>query len=423
MLSQLLVAAMVARHLGASGYGILGAAIAWSTMLYPVAQIGLKRVLVTEIISTPQSIITTINRVLSLQAVASVGIFLGYALFRYLSSPGSDENSIFALACILTAFHLFSAPIEFGRHVFESQARFDLIARANLAGIALGSVSRLSGIGMDMGVLWFAGTFAAQSVATSIVVSLSSLGKIKALAFRRNEDRDISPSRKSLFRRGIPLVLSSVSVAAYMNVDLLMIKSIMGESEAGIYSVAVRMSAAMYFVPEIVTGLLLPGIVNAMRTGGHEERKEIESAMRTSTLCAYLTLLAALVFSSTLIQLLFGDEFEKSVGIFKIHAWSLLFVFLGSMRGKYLVALKREKVIFVATATGLVTNILLNLVFIPNLGSSGAAIATNMSAFVAGVLTTFFYDDLRGLGMIQIKSIVFPFPKISSIVVKLRQRW
>ena len=61
------------------------------------------------------------------------------------------------------------------------------------------------------------------------------------------------------------------------------------------------------------------------------------------------------------------------VPVLQVHIWSTIAVFLGIASGQWLVAEGLQFISLIRTALGLLVNLMLNLVLIPNYGALGAA--------------------------------------------------
>ena len=58
--------------------------------------------------------------------------------------------------------------------------------------------------------------------------------------------------------KGLPVLISSLSIILYMRIDQIMIKEMINEYQLGIYSVAVRYIELYHFIPKIIIVSFLP---------------------------------------------------------------------------------------------------------------------------------------------------------------------
>ena len=89
------------------------------------------------------------------------------------------------------------------------------------------------------------------------------------------------------------------------------------------------------------------------------------------------------LFAAPIVKTLFGSAYLASIPVLQVHIWSTIAVFLGIASGQWLLAEGLQFISLIGTALGLLVNLMLNLVLIPNYGALGAALATTVSYSVA----------------------------------------
>jgi O-antigen/teichoic acid export membrane protein len=187
-----------------------------------------------------------------------------------------------------------------------------------------------------------------------------------------------------------------------------MIKEILGVYEVGLYSAAVKLSEAFYFIPMIITASLFPAILNAKNNSEELYRKRLQ---RLYTFMVWLAVVIAIpmtFLSDWLVLILFGQVYQEAGQVLIIHIWAAVFVFLGVSFSKYLLTENLTKIAFKRTMIGAISNILLNLWMIPVYGVKGAAIATLLSQFIANLGYDFFDKQLNEQLKMKLKAIFFP---------------
>jgi O-antigen/teichoic acid export membrane protein len=129
--------------------------------------------------------------------------------------------------------------------------------------------------------------------------------------------------------------------------------------------------------------------------------------MLMAVLCAisYIAALSATLFADPVIRLLYGALYLQSASILTVHIWSGLFVSLGLASGSWIMAEKRVRLNLYRNLSGLIANIILNLLLIPEFGALGAAYATLFSLIVAYMLFDLFVPSMREIGQGKWKAI------------------
>jgi O-antigen/teichoic acid export membrane protein len=202
---------------------------------------------------------------------------------------------------------------------------------------------------------------------------------------------------RALLKRtsGFALPYYGGTAAAYVNyrVDELIVAVMLTPAELGFYVIAVGLAERLWLVTAAVGNALLPHLTNS------PERDPALSAVvaRHVMLWTGLACLAMFFVSDVLVEVLFSSSFLPAVPAL---CWLLPGIFTLSV-GKILVAelLAREKPSHAswATAAAAVINLVGNLLLVPRLGITGAAIASSISYTLLSAVITWCYLRETGL--------------------------
>ncbi len=113
---------------------------------------------------------------------------------------------------------------------------------------------------------------------------------------------------------------------------------------------------------------------------------------------AFIAFFVALVVSFLsvwLITIFFGNEYRYAGSILSVHVWAGLLVFVGVVRGKWMLVENLQKYDIALHVSGAVLNVMLNTVLIPKYHGLGAAYATIISYFFAATVTPMFIPRIR----------------------------
>lgn len=192
-----------------------------------------------------------------------------------------------------------------------------------------------------------------------------------------------------------------------MKIDQVMIKEFMGNADVGIYSAAVRLSEAWYFIPTIICSSLFPAIINARIKSRELYMSRLQRLYNLMVLLGVVIILPVLFLSDPLIYFLYGEEFNQSAAVLNIHILGSVFVFLGVANQKWFISENFQAYNIICLGLGMVTNIGLNVLLIPKYGILGAAYATLISQFVASVLAPLFFRKSRNSFYMMIRALFF----------------
>jgi O-antigen/teichoic acid export membrane protein len=185
------------------------------------------------------------------------------------------------------------------------------------------------------------------------------------------------------------------TVAAYLNyrVGEFIIAALLPAEQLGFYVMAVALVERLWLLPAAVGRALLPHLTNSPeRDPALPALISRHVVIWTGAACLLIWVLADLI-----VDILYSSEFAAVVAPLR---WLLPGIFTLSV-GKVLVTelLARQKPQYSLWATGfaVVVNVLMNVVLVPRMGISGAAIASTISYSLLSFLITWCYLRETGL--------------------------
>ncbi len=204
------------------------------------------------------------------------------------------------------------------------------------------------------------------------------------------------------------MLLSGVAISVYMRIDIVMLRHLAGESAAGIYAAAVRISELGYFVPMALASSVLPALLQARARGGAAYGERLQRYFDLSAALAYALTIPLALVAPWLVRMAYGAAFAPAAAVLVVHIWAAVFVFLGVARGQWLVNERLQRFYLAATFAGAVANVLLNLLFIPRWGGLGAAWATVISQALAAWASSYFHPAVRATAAMQTRALLLP---------------
>ena len=412
---SLIVGAIVARYLGPSLFGILAFAGAISVSMKPLITWGGDNVVTRDFVSQEDrgelfwSVFFS-RMILGLIIFLLVAICITTGLIELSGATEVWVVIIYSLPLIFSGF-------EIAVLVLRSQHRnvFAVVA-ANVVLMAV-SLTKLVLVYQQMSLIWFAAITSTNAILAGISVFwiTQRIGLVPAPRL---------PSKRvliELIQECWPLILSALSVVLYMNVDTIMLRLMHTTEEAGIYSVAVRLSMVWYFVPVVLGMSFLPWLTRTYQDRQENYMQALARFFEVNALLSYASVVIALIAFPTIIYYLFGPDYSESISVFRWHVFGIIFVFMGNARGQHLNLAKLHKVSMLSTVAGMLVNVVLNLILIPSYASHGAAIATVAGFAVAGLVSSFFFKGLVDVARLQVQSwLVAPTKSISILKEAVR---
>lgn len=196
---------------------------------------------------------------------------------------------------------------------------------------------------------------------------------------------------KYALRFSIPLIPHYLAMHILAASDKIMIKNLIGESEAGIYSLAYTASMVITVAWTAINGSLSPYVMNCLK---HDKLNNISKvAMPCIILFSILCLLVTLV-APEIIYILGGEEYMEAVSLIPVLLASVLFMEMYNLFSFVEFYYKKTKKIMMATVIASIINILLNYIFISSLGYKAAAYTT---LFCYALYCWFHYLNMRSI--------------------------
>ncbi len=188
-------------------------------------------------------------------------------------------------------------------------------------------------------------------------------------------------------RFALPAYFSTVLTYLNYRVDQFIIAVLLTPIELGYYVIAVGIAERLWMLTGAVAGPLLPHLTNS------PDRDPAVAAVASRHVLVWMgaACLLVFVFCDVAIRLLYSAEFMPTVAPLR---WLLPGIFTLSV-GKVLVAelLARKKVMFTLSIAivAAALNITGNLILIPTMGISGAAVASTISYTISSALLAWCY--------------------------------
>lgn len=388
----------VARYLGPKDFGIFNYGKSISIFFTTFATLSIDQFIVKLLIEKKDQKNHILGTYLGLRFVASVGCMLLVLLLNYLNA--FEENEVFLIVLILTSASIFSS-FDILQSYYQSQVDSKKIAFAAVLQIVIPSILKIYFVVYKFPVTYFALVTIVEAVVyTSGLVFFYNKNNQSVLQWRFNK----ALARETL-KECWPMMISGLVIIIYMRIDQVMIKWLLDVESVGYYSAAVRLSEIWFFIGAVLCNSLFPALVKAKISSEELYNSRLASLLTLNVIIALAIIVPISFFSSTIISILFGPEFMPASSVLAIHAWSLLFIFLGQVGSRWLINENLQKLNLFRTVVGMFVNIILNFILIPRFGIKGAAFATLFSQMTASYLANYLSASSRSLFWAQTRSL------------------
>jgi polysaccharide transporter, PST family len=394
------VGVWIARYLGPSQLGILDYSIAFVYLFSALASLGLNGIVVRELVREPERREETLASAFAMLALAGVISLLLVVVSIVLLRPGDTlVQLLVVLVAVGMIFQSFSV-IEFW---FKSQVQSKFSVYARNAAFLIVSLVKVFLILSGAPLVWFALAGLAEIALGAFLLLLV----FRFRGYRLHLGRASISRCKELLRDSWPAAISCLSIALFLKIDMVMLGEMTGSEAVGIYSAASRISVVWYFLPSVIVSSVFPFIIQARAVDSELYLRRVAQLFSLMTALALSVIIMIVVSADALVDLLYGAPYAAAGPVLAIHILGCWFVFLGQAQEPWDVAENLMRLAMFRTVSGALINILLNLVLIPHYAAVGAAVASVVSLFFAGVLLNLVSKRTRTIFNLQLKSLLF----------------
>lgn len=375
ILISFVVTIFVVRYLGPKDFGLYSYVISFAWLFASFSSLGLESISTREVVKYPDRKDEINGTVFFLRLAGGIVAFVVTGVTLAIIGEEIYTSILILIFSLSFIFQAFTA-IEY---YFRGLVKAKYNAYALFASVIISSSLKVIFILLKAPLIYFV-------MAASFEFVVLAIGLVIVYRYNKLSIFSWKYSKKlaaSLLKDSWPLALSGVVVMIYMRIDQVMIKNMMSDEAVGYYAAAVRLCEAWYFIPVTLCNAIFPAIVNAKNVGLDFYNNRMQKLYDLLTWLAIAIAIPVTIFSSLIIQLLFGNEFSAAAPVLTIYIWAGVAVFLGVASSQYLINENFTKLSFFRTSVGMVLNVVLNIILIPLYGIIGSAIATLISYTVS----------------------------------------
>jgi O-antigen/teichoic acid export membrane protein len=371
-----------ARYLGASGFGILSFALAYTGIFAVLTDFGLRQLTIREVARDKtlagKYLINTVVMKLILVAITFGLIVLTINLAKY---PGQQVIVVYIIGLSFCA-DTFTGSFY---SIFQAYEKMEYQSIGDILSGVLMLAGALFAIALKFDIVGFAYIYA--------IVSVTSLGYAFAVyAWRFLRPRIEIDFRfwKSTIIQAFPFGLCLAFVVIYYWIDSVMLSFMKGDAEVGLYNVAYRLITIPLIVPNIISAAVFPSMSRFFISS--------RDALHFIT-GKYFKLMLALgipigvgttLLADKIIITIFGSEYANSAAPLRLLIWAVVFIFVNTPFFRLLESANRQTVAAAIVGVGMIVNVVFNLLIIPRFSYIGAAFTRVLTEFIIAILAVIF---------------------------------
>ncbi len=381
---------LLARLLGATGYGVYAYVMSIVALLMIPVTLGLPQLIIRNISTyrtrsewnLMRGLLRWSNWALLTTSVALA--LLGAFVIKVLSNHFQPQAvTTFWIAMLALPFMALSqirqAMLQGLNHIIEGQLP-EMFIRPLLFIILIGGTYFFLGWRMNA-----PSAMGMQVVASGVAFWAGAILLQRHLPLSVKE---VSPSYeiRAWIRSALPLLFIGGIGSINQYTDILMLGAFKGAEDVGIYMAATRGAFLIGFMLGIVNTVIAPTISNLYAEGDMKRLQLVVTKSARFALLFSLPLVLGFIIFGKNFLLLFGPEFLRgTISLVILSVGQLVNVAAGSV-GLILIMTGHEEDTLKGLVVATIANIILNIFLIPFWGLEGAAIASGVSMIIWNIL-------------------------------------
>lgn len=367
----LFVGAWVARYLGPSQFGELAYCIAFVGIFQSIANLGLDGIVVREIANQSQRANIILGTVFQLRLWVGLVLWL-FSVVLYGLTNGFEDQGIWIIGLVGAGMVFQVADTVDLWFQGNSQSKRTVLAKASA--YLISNVVRVVLILLAAPLIAFAVIVAIEGVLTALALYFSYQRFPAEGGWKKH-----LPEAKKLLKESWPYMISGLSIMLYMRIDQLMIKSMLGDHELGIFAAVIPIASLWNMIPMAICTSIAPLIARKRKDGMKAFEKTLVLMFRFFWVLCFFIVTLTLLFSGLVIRLMYGQAYEEAIPVLNIYVLTCIPIFMGLGQGLWLLNERKSYLSPLQTITGAIVSIIANLIFLPLWGIEGAAIAAVLS--------------------------------------------
>ena len=391
--------AIAGRVLGTVGFGVYATGAALVEVGRIVASAGLDYLVAREVASAPERAPSVARHAAVLKVVGGV---LVYLILIGVVAMSDYPPLVMGVVLIVGTALFFENLSDTLDALFQGVQRMHVTTVAFAVSAAFVFVSGAAALLAGLGVLGYAACFAGGFVVRFAIMTRAATrdGLTQRGSLERHE-------LGRMLRASVPLLGATVLAVVFHRMDLLMLGRMASAEQVGLYAAAVRIIDVVVLLPRILATAVFPALRRQLDDDPERLGTMVADATRVSLVLCSVAGLAVWVLAPLALRLIPGVEFLPATDALRLMSWGIVLQGGAHMIARLLLAIEAERDFALVAAASLVTNLGLNLLWIPRFGIEGAATATLVS-YAINVALYFVVAARRGRRVPLRRSVLGP---------------
>lgn len=393
---SLLTVKIATGYLSVEGYGEYIYIYEFLAFFGIAADLGLFTIAVKEISEDENNMRKIIGNILSLRTIL-VTLTMILAIITIYALPSYADTRIpfgVAVASLTVFFTILNGTIT---SILQAKLQMHIASIMTVIG-------KIISVGFMFYVVAY-GFPADKELGFYMLIAAGIIGAIAMLIGTHWYVRKITPIEyrfdfdlwKRVIKKSLPYGLALILNSIYFRIDAILISAMRGQSEVGIFGVAMRMLENFEVLPLYFMNSVLPVLTKAIKENTDKYKKVISYAFDFLAALSIPMVVGGVILAYPIIFIVSSPDFLSRLNegfygsdiALQILFFAMLFQFLSVLFSFVLMAIDRQSKLLYINGACVIFNIVANLIVIPIYGFRGAASVSVLSELFILLITYF----------------------------------
>lgn len=391
-LNSIFIIFILSNFLGADSFGMFSYVIGFVSIISFLAYFGIDGILIRELNqnNNNESEVLGSSFILIVLTSAISFFIVNFASFIYI------KEAIIIKLIFIYSFTLIAAPLKIFYLFYNARLDLITVSKVRILILSIFIILKIAAYinNLDITIFIILETLSLFAVLASACYIFFFSKNMIALKFSLKAFID-------LFRKCLPLMISSGAIIIYAKIDLIIIEYFLDFAQVGLYAFSIKVAEIWYVIPVTLTSILFPLILKSKKKSPGEYKEMLEISSEVILVICFMLSIFIFIFAPLAIDLYMKPEYTSTKDIIRIIALCGPFVGLGYINGRYMVSEGLLYLTMRRNLYGIFINIILNIILIPRFGLYGAALSTLFAMAYVGFICLPFSKRTQNIFKIQ----------------------
>lgn len=371
-LSTIIILSSISRQFNEAGVGIFTLALTYLSFFYLANDAGLNIYALPHLQNLKKNYF---NKLLGVRIIWAL-ILTAVALLLLPLLPFATLDFKIAAALAVLTIITYSVFISTNA-VFQSKLRYDLSVLASV----IGTLTTLIIILLLLEWVDSAAFLTLGNLIGWIITSAAALIFIKKLNFNVLVEFDLSFFTQAV-KKNWPISATLILNVVYFRLDAFVISTFRSFAEVGVYNLAFLIFQTLLVIPTFIMNSFYPIMLDTLKTNSRLFFSQIRIAFIGLIIVSIVGTVLTWLLAPLVIRVLAGTGFAGSVTSLRILSLGFPAFFISSLLMWTLISYEKYKQVLFIYLIGLIVNLILNLIFVPQYSYIASAAITGISEYL-----------------------------------------